>query len=316
MKQYQKEVSQLIDKLISDILAGKLVSKRDINNAIKNFAKEIKIPMDKLVLRLREEMYYEAQGASKAVTKALMTVNQANVIQSMSPKDISILVDRLFSTEIIFEELSGDKLIKKAVSIIDNLNNVNNVTVKDVKAKILGGYISGASPAEIASSLIGNKRAKKERNYLKTISFTVIHKANELANLETFIANEKFIKWILYKTVGDERVDDVCFRAEMESIQLKLKPREYKRQHMLVPSAHWGCRCSLQAMTSDEDNIADAILSAKKRKYGIKYVDGVKEGNRCVPPKWLKSSMTISNIKKIKGKCRYSYKEYLGESSD
>jgi len=267
------------------------------------------MPMDKLIIRLKEEMYYEAQGASHQVVKALMAVNQANTIKSMSKADISIMIDRMFSSEIIFEELSGKKIIKKAVSIIDNLEGSTKRTIKDVRASILGGYISGSSPAEIASSLIGSQRAKKERRYLKTISFTILHKANELSNLETFIINERYVDWIKYQTAVDDRVDDVCEHAELDSVQAKLKPSEYKREKMAVPSLHWGCRCYLKAMNS-EDDTAKMIMNAKKRKLIVRYVDGVRVKGKCTPPKWLKSSKTISNIKKIVGKCRYSYKEY------
>jgi len=175
----------------------------------------------------------------------------------------------MFSSEIIFEELSGKKIIKKAVSIIDNLEGSTKRTVKDVRASILGGYISGSSPAEIASSLIGSQRAKKERRYLKTISFTILHKANELSNLETFIINERYVDWIKYQTAVDDKVDDVCSKAEARSIKQELTPSEYARQGEAIPSLHWGCRCYLKPMNGEDDSFKMRI-NAINRKHADK----------------------------------------------
>ena len=252
MKKYQTEVNQLIQKLIvSQILEGKLTSKKAINQALAKLSKDIKVPIAQLKVRLMEEAKDTAIAKAHKTVKQLMALNQEAVIKSMTATDISKMVDVLFKSTMSFQRMRKDgKVIKSAVTVEDWFDYLGTDMVKKVKSGILGAYIDGSSPTEIARNVLlnagyANRGNKALRAKLKALSFTMIHKANELANLQTFIDNEKYIDWVRYVSIDDERRDDVCEYADNDSVRLKLKPSEYAKQDMAVPSLHVSCRCFL-----------------------------------------------------------------------
>jgi len=314
MKKYQSEVNQLIKQIVSQILEGKLTSKKAINQALARLSKDIKVPIAQLKVRLIEEAKVSATASAHSVVKQLMALNQQAVIKSMTATDISVMVDKIFNGLLPFKKIKNGKTIDYAIRVDDWFAYLGDDVVKKVKQGILGSYINGEHPAEVARNVLLNtdQNSKANRAKVKALTFTLVHKANEASNLQTFIDNERYVEWVKYQTAVDERVDDVCEHAELDSVQLKLKPSEYAKENMPIPSLHVFCRCYLKAMNG-EDDTAKMIMNAKKRKLIVRYVDGVRVKGKCTPPKWLKSSKTISNIKKIVGKCRYSYKEYLGE---
>jgi len=257
MREYQKRVNKLIQSLVSDILDGKLTNKKAINKALAKLSKDIGVPLNELKVRLADEAKKSATKSAHAVVKELMANNQDAVIKSMTAEDISKMVDVLFQSTQPFRRMNKDgKTISYAIKIEDWFDYLGDDMVKKVRQGILGAYIDGSHPAEVARNVLlnagyanrGNKALKQK---LKTLAFTLIHKANELANLQTFIDNEKYISWVHYVSIDDERRDTVCEEADRESVDKKLKPTEYARQDMAVPSLHPNCRCTLYAMTGD-----------------------------------------------------------------
>jgi len=241
-------VNQLIKSLVTQILEGKLTSKKAINQALAKLSKDIKVPIAQLKVRLIEEAKVSATASSHSVVKQLMALNQEAVIKSMTATDISKMVDVLFKSTMSFQRMRKDgKVIKYAVNVEDWFDYLGTDMVKKVKSGILGAYIDGSHPAEVARNVILNSdpNSKANRAKVKALSFTMIHKANELANLETFIINEKYIDWIRYVSIDDSRRDDVCEYADNDSVRLKLSPTEYAKQDMAVPSLHVFCRCYL-----------------------------------------------------------------------
>jgi len=248
MKTYQQQINKLIKQIVSQILEGKLTSKKAINQALAKLSKDIKVPIAQLKVRLIEEAKVSATASSHSVVKQLMALNQEAVIKSMTATDISKMVDVLFKSTMSFQRMRKDgKVIKSAVTVEDWFDYLGTDMVKKVKSGILGAYIDGSSPTEIARNviLITSPNSKANRAKLKALSFTMIHKANELANLQTFIDNEKYIDYVRYVSIDDARRDDVCEYADNDSVRLKLKPSEYAKQDMAVPSLHVNCRCYL-----------------------------------------------------------------------
>jgi len=197
------------------------------------------------------EAKVSATASSHSVVKQLMALNQQAVIKSMTATDISKMVDVLFKSTMSFQRMRKDgKVIKSAVTVEDWFDYLGADMVKKVKSGILGAYIDGSSPTEVARNVLlnagyANRGNKALRSKLKALSFTMIHKANELANLQTFIDNEKYIDWVRYVSIDDTRRDDVCEYADNDSVRLKLSPTEYAKQDMAVPSLHVNCRCYL-----------------------------------------------------------------------
>ena len=269
MREYQKRVNKLIQSLVSDILDGKLTNKKAINRRLAQLSNHLRKPLEELKLRIKEEMYQLSGNSSNELVKMLMEYNQGSVIKSMTADDLSILVNELMKSTLSFRRIKkGGKIVYYSVNVDEWFDYLGDDIVKKVKQGILGAYIDGSSPVEIARNVLRNTdlNSKGNRQKIKTLSQTLLHKATERANLEIMILNEKYIEWIKYQTVADARVDDVCFRAEMESIQEKLSPSEYKHMKRPIPSLHPNCRCTLYAMTTSEDNTADAIVSAITRR--------------------------------------------------
>jgi len=197
---------------------------------------------------LIEEAKVSAAASAHSRVKQLMALNQEAVIKSMTANDISKMVDVLFKSTMSFQRMRNDgKVIKSAVTVEDWFDYLGTDMVKKVKSGILGAYIDGSSPTEVARNVILNSdpNSKANRAKVRALSFTMIHKANELANLQTFIDNEKYIDWIRYVSIDDARRDDVCEYADNDSVRLKLSPGEYAKQDMAVPSLHVFCRCYL-----------------------------------------------------------------------
>jgi len=244
-------VNQLIKSLVTQILEGKLTSKKAINQALAKLSKDIKVPIAQLKVRLIEEAKDTSIAKAHKTVKQLMALNQEAVIKSMTATDVSKMVDVLFKSTMSFQRMRNDgKVIKSAVTVEDWFDYLGTDMVKKVKSGILGAYIDGSSPTEIAKNVLlnagyANRGNKALRAKLKALSFTMIHKANELANLQTFIDNEKYIDWVRYVSIDDARRDDVCEYADNDSVRLKLSPTEYAKQDMAVPSLHVNCRCYL-----------------------------------------------------------------------
>ena len=269
MREYQKRVNKLIQSLVSDILDGKLTNKKAINKALAKLSKDIGVPLNELKVRLATQAKDTSLEASHKIAKLLMAQNQDAVIKSMTADEVSIMVDKIFKGLLPFKKIKNGKTIDFAINVDDWFAYLGDDMVKKVKQGILGAYIDGSSPVEVARNLLRNTElnSKANRAKIKALTFTLVHKANETANLETFIKNERYIDWIKYQTAVDDRVDDVCEQAELESIQLKLKPTEYKEQRLAIPSLHVSCRCYIKAMTTMEDDSQEQKINSLVRKH-------------------------------------------------
>jgi len=307
MQQYNKDVKKITDKLVEQILKGNL-SKRRINELIAKYAKKLKMPTEKFIERLHERATKSADDAKASMILTLMGLNKQALITDLTAKEVQSLVDVIFAKEIVFTRWKNkDKksFIRETYDLNKWLSTLPKTTAEQVRKRMMGSFINGDTPAQMASSLKDKNATKKVKRNIKTMYETIQYRARNLSNIEIMKKNEKYIGWVEWVTVDDIRVDEVCVALSDESVEKKYKPSELPLT--MMPPSHFNCRCSLQPRIKGIDR--DKHVSTRIKKIWV----GEKIGRKCTKPSWLVSGMKYSNIKKVKGKCEWSYYEYVGD---
>jgi len=248
MQQYNKDVKKITDKLVEQILKGNL-SRRRINELIAKYAKKLKIPTQKFIERLHERATKSADDAKASMILTLMGLNKQALITDLTAKEVQSLVDVIFAKEIVFTRWKNkDKksFIHETYNLGDWLDNLPKTIAEQVRKRMMGSYINGDVPSKMASTILDRNASKKLRRNIKTMYETIHYRARNISNIEIMKKNEKYIDWVKWQTVEDERVDEVCGKLQEESIKMKYKPSELPTT--MTPPSHFNCRCALTPM--------------------------------------------------------------------
>ena len=239
MKQYNQQITSELNKLVEHILSSKL-SRKEIAKMIRIFKENLKRPTNELRERLQVDAHDSAIEAQHKAKKLLMLLSQDAMLQSLTVDEVDKLVDRVFTKDLVFTKFSKGKLISYTANMNDVINRLPDNVSDKIRSSILASYISGDTPAQTASNVLGNANKKQIRRNLKTIASTIIYQARMDANLESLETNHKYFSHYVYKTAKDEKVDHICRPMDGKTWdKLSDIPENEK------PLRHYNCRCNI-----------------------------------------------------------------------
>lgn len=248
MKQYNDDIQKAIQLLVNQILKGNL-TKREIEKLLTKFRKKLKIPTKQFKQRMEAEARLNALLGRDQTLSLLMGLNKEATLTTLTATDIQKIASVVMGNDFAFAKWKNknrNSLIFEQYNMSKVIDDLENLIVNDVRKRMMGGLIAGATPARIASQLLDRNASKKIRRNIKTVYKTVKYRSQSLANVETFTKNEKYYDWIKWHTVGDDRVDEICVHLEKESTKIKVKAS--KLPPYMIPPSHFNCRCTLKPM--------------------------------------------------------------------
>ena len=254
MKQLSKKINDAIDEVVLKILNEPL-TKRSIDKMIRELRDTLLIPTEEFRMRLLIRATKLGDEAQHKTMNALMTLRKADTIAMLTNKEISTVVEGIFTNDIIFSRLVGKGDNKKRVDYSINVDKwikaLPNDLAKKIRSNVIAGYLNSDSQAEIIANLkIGRGNdVKTLRRHVKAIVNTVMNKSAQQANLEVLRLNSDAWFALEYRTVGDDKVDDVCSRLEGTTWTKFNDIKENEK----APT-HPNCRCRIVPINEEDYN--------------------------------------------------------------
>ena len=287
-KEYLKAIKEALIKVQLDLKKTRGAwSRRRMNEIIKRLEKELSPATIRWLKAFPKDMFEVMYDFNKA-TDVFYTLDDKQIKSILSFK------------EIYFHTTLADGSSKHSlVSVDDLLKNTHLDTVKRVNSIIRTGAITGANPNNIVDE-VGNIYGI-EKAHLRTTVRTMFADAQNRVHMRHLYDNRKYFECYEYVAKLDSRTTEIC-RATDET-----KWQNYEDiPKDLFPPLHPNCRSIIIGKVKCSDKID--VPNVLEKVY-----EHPKDG-KCVKPSWLKSSATISNIKKVTGLktiCRWTYKELV-----